>query len=390
MYLRICLRILFYLFLFYMYGTDLLLLIGQRQQRVERKIAVGFFVYYFVFFLMTIPLKALGRPLHLLCAVWIFITAAAAVLFLFLQIREKKKARPKASSDASMPRAQRIYRILAVLLVLAQCVFYETNDFNGALWDEAYYVGDAASSVYSDTISGVDPYTGGEVVSGMKRLYFLETYQNEIAMMSMLFHMDPVIEAKSVCFGANFLVFFLTASELGMTIFRRDRKKTALFLLLLSALFSFSYNTHFPAQMLIFRGYEGKSVLANTAILFFIYEFLRLGMAADEPVRCGWSGALERWSAESEDGTIRPFEDLRLSKKKRHPASERILLMIAAAGSCSICMSGIYIVPLTASAYMLPAALVQRRKGWLLSWLLLCASCVPAAGVFLLMKGVLS
>ncbi len=227
-----------------------------RNSLSERMMA-GFAVYFSLFHLIALPLKALKLPLSCLstawCAVLILILAAVLLLRRGVLRQTVLPRKMKASDWAAV--------LLTVILAVILAAVLGMNINHISDFDAAYYIGLSPSSVYSNTIEMMDPYSG-KLLQRPVNYYLLNTLTAHSAVMYRVFGIHPVLEQKFSMTMALSVMFILTMFRGGMFLFQEDRKKSAAFtwLSLLSLWFSFSISgtSHYFA----YRTYEGKSVTA--------------------------------------------------------------------------------------------------------------------------------
>jgi hypothetical protein len=249
-----------------------------------------------------------------------------------------------------MPGGRRTRAALLILLAAAliQTVWFNFNDETYALWDQAYYIGDTASSVYTDTISQYNPYTGHQL-EVLNQEYLLETYQNHSAVMCQLFGVHPLIEIRTVMTSVVILLYQLIFYEIGMVLFKRDRLKSAVMVCFLFLLNVFSYNLFTAGEFLIIRPFEGKTILAVLIIPCLLWLFLRT--ASDPFNRICWY---------------------------------HTFLVIL--GSFGLNMSSIFMIPFEISAFYIPLAIRKKKLSIFLGYLALLIPCIVFTAAYLITK----
>ena len=224
---------------------------------LSERMLIGFAVYFSLFQIIALPMKVLQLPLSYLTAAWCAVLIIIPVMVLLL--------RRGALWQTIRPRRMKAPDFAAVLLtvalaaVLAAVLGMNINHISD--YDAAYYIGLSPSSVYSNTIEMMDPYSG-RMMQRPTNYYLFNTYTVHSAVMYRTFGIQPVLEQKFSMTMAFSVMFMLTVFRGGMLLFQDDRKKTAAFswLSLLALWFSFSISgtSHYFA----YRTYEGKSVTA--------------------------------------------------------------------------------------------------------------------------------
>ena len=247
-----------YFFFYYITGSIVMhfLPVSEEDSRISKRLVLGFFAYQFLFTVVALPMKMLLLPLSWLSAVW---AVCLAVIFVLFLVFERKAAAGRFRRALRGIKCPAVFLILIV--VLAQLFLFNLNDETFALWDQSYYIGDTAASLYTNTISQYDPYTGYQL-DNLNREYLLETYQNHSAVMCQLLHLHPMIEVRTVMASVVVILYQMIFYEIGMLLFRRDRMKSAFMLGILFFLNLFSFNLYTAGEFLMFRPFEGKTILA--------------------------------------------------------------------------------------------------------------------------------
>lgn len=334
-----------YLFFYYITGSLVLhfLPVPEEDSRISGRLILGFFAYQFLFTVAALPMKMLLLPLSWLSAVW---AGCLAVLFVLFLILERK---------AFAERVCRVFRegeraslFLLAIVILAQLFLFNLNDETFALWDQSYYIGDTATSLYTNTISQYDPYTGYQL-DNLNREYLLETYQNHSAVMCQLLHIHPMIEVRTVMTSVVILLYQLIFYEIGMLLFRRDRLKSAFMLGVLFFLNLFSFNLYTAGEFLMFRPFEGKTILAVLIIPGLFWLFLHT--AAEPGYRSYWCHSF-----------------------------------LVILGSFGLNMSSIFMIPFEISAFYIPLAIKKKKMSIYLKYLILLLPCAAFVALYLVTR----
>ena len=263
--------ILLYLFFYYATGSLVLKLIPGSVSSVPFRFVLGLFVYFFLFTVVTLPLKFALQPLSLLSGIWAGVLVVICAAFLILGLRHFKDA---LSSVKIFLSGRGKYVLAALLaLILIQVLWFNLNDETYAIWDQSYYLGDTATSLYTNTISQYNPYTG-RILDFLNTEYLLETYQNHGSVMCQLFSVHPMIENMTVMASVVIILYQLLFYEIGMLLFHNNRCKSILLVFFMFLLNIFSFNLYTAAEFLIIRPSEGKTILAVLIVPTLFYLFL--------------------------------------------------------------------------------------------------------------------
>ncbi len=344
--LIIACTVLLYLFFFYATGSIAVRFVPAADFSFSRTIILGFFLYHFLFTLLCLPMKLMLMPLSTLSAVWAVLLTVILILFLFL---ERKQWGTKWERLRSHFSGKQKYLTLAFLvLILAQVLWFNWNDETYAIWDQSYYLGDTATSLYTNTLSQYNPYTG-RILDCLNDEYLLETYQNHSAVMCQLLHLHPMVETMTVMASVVIILYQLIAFELGKYLFHGNRTKAVVMTAFLFLLNSYSFNLFTAAEFLIIRPSEGKTILAVLIIPALLYFFLKT--SANPAQKAYW------WYS-----------------------------FFVILGSFGLNMSSIFMIPFELSALYLPLALKKKKFSIVLGFVILMIPCGVMAALYLLTK----
>ncbi len=337
-----------YLFFYYAAGTIASEFLPSQTHSILRTVILGFFLYYFLFSLIAIPMKITLQPLKLLSITWSVILLIITGAFIFLN---RKQRRTKAKLWHSAFKGKNKYTtFLLVCLIAAQAVFYSFNDETYAIWDQSYYLGDTASSLYTNTISQYDPYTG-RMLKYLNTEYLLETYQNHSSVMCQLLGVHPMIENLTIMSAIVITLYYFIIFEMGQSLFSKNREKSIIFTAFVSLLNYFSFNLFTAAEFLIIRSSEGKTILASIIIPALLYFFLETAKNPED--KTNWYCSF-----------------------------------LTILGSFGLNMSSIFMIPFEISAFYIPLALRRKSMSAAVRYLVLMLPCLVAIGLYLLTKNI--
>ena len=143
--------LLLYFFFYYAFGALAVRLVPASDFSFARTTILGFFVYHFLFTVLALPMKVLLWPLSRLSAVWAIVLILVSILFF---ITERKDFGSRLACLRSLFTGQQKYSTCVLLiLIAAQVLLFNLNDETYAIWDQSYYLGDTATSLYTNTLS---------------------------------------------------------------------------------------------------------------------------------------------------------------------------------------------------------------------------------------------
>lgn len=338
-----------YFFFYYITGSLVLhfLPVEKSDSRLSRRLILGFFVYYLLFTIIALPMKLTLQPLSRLSAVWCGCLVLLIALFLFAEGKASLARVKHLFSDASF-HSKRNITAFAILIaaILIQTVWFNLNDETFALWDQSYYIGDTATSLYTNTISQYNPYTG-YALDYLNKEYLLETYQNHSSVMCQLLHIHPLIEVRTVMASVVLILYQLLFYEIGMLLLGRDRLKSSVMVSFLFLLNVFSFNLFTAGEFLIIRPFEGKTILAVLIIPCLLWLFLQTASSPDN--RILWSHSF-----------------------------------LVIFGSFGLNMSAIFMIPFEISAFYIPLAVRKKKLSVFLRYLILLIPCALFTVMYLI------
>lgn len=259
------------LVLFFLYGKATAFCLKLDKQPVAYLILIGYFISNLIFFLLDIPMKALQAPLSVLSTVWVLTNV---VLVVFHILFWKKIQIFQKNSPFPWKRVV-VTGIFLSLIAVGMLGFVWGNGANGSPWDSYYYIGDITGSVYTNTISCFNAYTG-EKLDYLSVEYFFETLENRDAVISQIFSIHPLITAKYIQSGITLCLYLCVIFEMGSELFLNKIEKVLAFVGVVTFAAVFSYGLVTQTGFLFFRTNEGKTLQAAVLIPFLFLQFYRI------------------------------------------------------------------------------------------------------------------
>ena len=309
-----------YLGLFLMMG--LLLPSRIHRNRPERLLILGFLVYFTLFQIVALPMKTLKRPLKELTIAWFLVL----LICLLICILFRRGAIRKALRQLPLVRAgDRKWEILFLAGAAVICLILGLNSNHISDFDAGYYIGLPVSSVYSNTIELMNPYTG-QMMAAPNEFYFLNTFTIHPAVFFQALKVHPLIEEKLTMTVALSFLFLAAVFQTGKLLFPKQGRKALMFFLGSAAALAFSYSLSGISHYLAYRPYEGKSVTAYllTTMIFLFFAAIFRGERL-----WGFTG----------------------------------MLLVSACGA-AFCNTAVYVIPVMIVTLLLPYILASRK--WVL------------------------
>lgn len=260
-------------------------------EREEGKLMVGvkgYLIQWAVFFSVAIPCIVLGKTLTDILNIFVpvsFLLAIAGCVFFILAYSQAMKKRGEgvfAGTGMVLSKTEFVY--LALFLGLWLFQMYKTIFYSFTDDDDAYYVVMANTINASDKLYTLDPYTGGGTTINYR--YALAPFPAWIAGLSRLSGIPVSTLAHIVLSCTLITITYVIYNELAKRLFKGNREKQYMFMVLFSVFSIFSNVSQSIAEtFMLTRSRQGKEALANIIIPFLFYYFLKL--AQNEELRIG-------------------------------------------------------------------------------------------------------
>ena len=302
--------------------------------RILNLFLLGFPAYFGLFQVTALPFKIMKRPLHQLTLTWgVMMLVVIAVILVF-----RRKTLAEAFKDLGRVCRPDVWRFLLGVTVLALGVLLALNVNHISAFDEGFYIGLPVSSVYSDTIELMNPYSG-RLLGYYEGFYFLNTVTVHSAVIFQALKLHPLIEQNFTLTITLVIVFASFLYRGGSYLFKGKRMAAALFtwiaILVLMCTYSLAGTSHYFA----YRTYEGKAIVSYLLpVAVFVYA---LAVYYQKDKGWGWMG-----------------------------------LVLTSICGAAFSNTAFFIIPVEIATVLAPALLLQKRWKELP---LLVLACIPSA-----------
>ena len=169
---------------------------------------------------------------------------------------------------------RRIVAVMVAALMVFQVVFVTMHVHDDQ--DDAWYVGTAVISYFTDTLNRISPYSM-EVMKYFQADRVLSPWSILCAMLGRLSFTHPAILMHTfvpiVMIPLAYVVYWLLAKE----IYGRNRNQALWLLFFLCVLNIFgNWSIRSTATFLLFRIWQGKAILCNIILPLVVYIFMKL------------------------------------------------------------------------------------------------------------------
>ncbi len=244
---------------------------------------IGFMVYFSAFQIVALPMKIFRFPLKYLTVTWI---AFMGIVFL-ANLLFRRKNLVKMCGDFLKNKEKLVTGLLFLGTVGLLALYLGFNVNHISDFDAGYYIGLPVSSVYSNTIEMMDPYSG-QMLDAPNAFYLLNTNTIHSAVIFQAFNLHPLVEEKFSMTIVLVILFGLFLYKGGILLFQGNRKKGIVFCWISLLVLLFSYSIAGVSHYFAYRTYEGKAV---TSYLYMaaIFVFF-LGIFREKEKEWGWIG----------------------------------------------------------------------------------------------------
>ena len=232
-------------------------------------VVVGMFAYYALFALLCLPIMLTYRPLSLLSHIW---TVPCAVIPVISIILYRKEWAAKFSELVKDMKSDPAMWITVTLVTLATCALVVCS-YNFTL-DAAYYVASVTTNVDTNMINVYDPFTGGWLDHFELRYVFATYYAND-AVVCQLTNLPALVETKSVMSAVVMITVNIMYAFICRNLFKDRTRELLMYILMVLTNYLF-ISIYTASNFLMTRTYEGKSVIANIAIVLIFIIYMRI------------------------------------------------------------------------------------------------------------------
>lgn len=250
-------------------------------------VCAGFFLYFALFQIVAEIMIFTKQKLHVLGQVWLALLVlilAAAAFVLYSEYKKKKNKKGKTYVKIRPAFSTRMLLFVMASAVLCECILAVLLQ-RSIGWDFAYYIGNMATSVSTDTMYLFDG-SSGFLREHMELRYALSSFYMNTAWISQMTGV-PVLLLQKYVMGVlcvlltNFIVY-----SFAMEVFVYDRGRAAL-LVVITIVMTIFWNVYDTSgQFLMLRSYEAKAYCANVVLPMELYLLYRIWK--DDKKRQNW------------------------------------------------------------------------------------------------------
>ncbi len=322
-------------------GLGVLILDKKKNKNICLALILGLFIELLFFEILSIPMTFAKCSFTMLKNSWMIGTILLAVLSGVLNRHNWKNIiKQNIEEIKGLPK---ILTVIFLILLTIQCYVpfkYMHEDF-----DDSNFVAKASIAIDTDSLFVYDD-AGNEYEKFPTRTV-LSQFPHFTAVISELSIIHPTIMAHTI-FPVIFVIMaYAFYYILGLTLFKNDQKKTLVFLNVLAILFMFgNYSRYTNFVRLLYRVWQGKSILANITLPFIWYVFMEY--IGKENSKFGW-----------------------------------IILLLALGGSITLSSMALILPVITTLVLILIYTIKDRKMIYVISLLICCIPCIIIGLVYL-------
>lgn len=173
-------------------------------------------------------------------------------------------------------RTRKLPLMLIISIVIMAIQMYAYVTYTHIDEDDAFYVATATTTIESDGVFQVDPYTGSNYRTFPMR-YVLSPFPVFTAFLSRLFEVHATIMAHSILPVLLVLFCFSIYYSVGKRLFKEDGEKAATFVIICQVIQIFSgFNVYQQGMFFLVRIWQGKGLLTAALLPACFYLGLKM------------------------------------------------------------------------------------------------------------------
>lgn len=224
---------------------------------------IGYLMEFAICQLVTVPMIFIEAKFTTLLYIYIGMNLILSLVSIIINVKSfKELIIINIDYIRKMPKLLTLIVIILIGIQVYGLVGYMHLDD-----DDAFYVGTAVTSIQTDSIYKYSPTTGGETGEHLALRYRLGPFPVYYAINAKIINIHPTIFAHTIMpiifIPIAYMMFALIASHL----FKNNKERIMLFLIFINIITIWgNYSTRNTFSFLLFRIWQGKSILANIII----------------------------------------------------------------------------------------------------------------------------
>lgn len=253
-----------------------------KRLNIAESFAYGFMLMCVLFLLLAVPMIFLRLPFHVLMYSWTVLAFLLCFISVLVFVRQNRyselcKVTGDLCRSLSFDRFTLIIWIAAVLVIVFEAGLPTVRMHIDT--DDARFIAEAMEAVEKDTMLLHHAITGKYIgfVPGEQIKDVTSPYPLFIALLSKLYGIHPAVTAHTVLPFLLIILSYMVYGMIGGFLTGGDVKKTGLFLLFLSLINLFSFETIYASgYTLLTIIWQGRSVCAMITLPLLWYILMRV------------------------------------------------------------------------------------------------------------------
>ncbi len=304
-------------------------------------LVLGLFVELLLFEVLSIPMTFLKGSFTLLKNSWCVGILILSGISIALNVKNVKDIYIQNLEE--IKKLPKILTITFLALLVIQC--YYPFKYMHVDYDDSNFVAKATIAIDTNSLFVYDD-AGNEYQEFPTRTV-LSQFPHYTAVIGELTGTHPTIIAHTVFPVVFVLIVYAFYYVFGMTLFKKDQVKTLVFLNVLAVIFIYGdYSRYTNFVRLLYRVWQGKSILANLTLPFIWYVFMEY--IGKENNKFGW-----------------------------------FILFLALGGSIALSSMALILPVITTLILMIIYAIKDKKFAYIIALLICCIPCVIIGLVYL-------
>ncbi|MEF9989767.1 MAG: DUF6077 domain-containing protein [Christensenellaceae bacterium] len=305
-------------------------------------IIAGFFCFYALFEIISLPFVLLLQPFKRLEIVWVCIWIAVVILSAVFKRKQWAGIYKNAiSTIKSIP----IVLLIVIAVTAVQIVIVATTTYSDL--DDMYYISEVNTTLSSGMMYQSDPVLGTQITS-MSLRYALSTYSVSNSLMCDVFGIPPLVMMKIALPVALITISNMIYYKIAQQLFKEKKVAIGIFMAcILLLLFFGNYSIYTPARFTLFRIAHGKGIVVAIIAPMLIYLFLRI--VNNQSERFSWQ-----------------------------------MLFLLCLASVNVTLTAVFIVPVGITAFAVPYMIAKKNVKILPKYVLSMIPCLIFGVIYLL------
>lgn len=314
---------------------------NKSNKNIALALILGFFLGLLIFEIFSIPMTFLGASFNVLKNTWSILILILTIVSMICNRKDFEEI--LNINFEEIKKLPKILTIIFLILLIIQC--YVPFKYMHEDYDDSNFVAKAKIAIDTNTLFVYDD-AGNEYKEFPTRTV-LSQFPHYTAVIATLSDIHPTILAHTI-FPVIFVIYAYAFYYVwSMTLFKRDYSKSMVFLNILAIIYIYGdYSRYTNFVRLLYRVWQGKSILANITIPMIWYIFMEY--IGKENNKFGW-----------------------------------IILFLILGGSTALSSMAFVLPIIITFVLMVLYAIKDRKKGYILALLICCIPAIILVGVYM-------